>query len=157
MGNFSLVCSAIGKSNLNAIFGGISADTILTMYAPINEAMEKCGMNETMIDSINASKLRDFIKAHVTAGAIQYNDMVCGTQQSTLLGDASMTKIGCTYGNDSVKTISGFFNGQIKPTILTPNNIDMCNGVVHPIDYCIMVLSPMKSLSLGINRIPGEK
>jgi hypothetical protein len=59
----------------------------------------------------------------------------------TLLGGASLTKTECQVVNgvgNVVKIQTGFFN-ENKPIILSPNDIETCNGLTQPVMHVIKI------------------
>jgi len=145
MGNFSLLCEAFEKAGLSRLLGGIDVQVeneIITLYAPINTGMIAAGYTSESIASMSTSKLEDMLKFHITRGSVTAVQLVCGDHQSTLLGGASSINIECRETNGfTSKIVTGFFNDETNtPTILSPNDIELCNGMVQPLDHVMKML-----------------
>jgi len=148
MGNFSLLCSALQKTGLDKLLEGINNNNnnddvsdVITVYAPVNSGMEKVGLTRENIEMMDVDELRDILKTHITTGFISTEELVCDTHRPTLLGGASLTKIECVdIDGVLTKSIMGFFNfDTTRPILLSPTDIELCNGYVQPIDHVIQI------------------
>jgi len=148
MNNFSLFCSAVNKAGLATLLGGFdvqASDSIITVYVVTNDGMNSAGLTENVIDNtITADKLKELLLTHMQSGSITADSLICDDQQPTLLGGTSSTMIHCPESANGVstKTISGFFNtDNNRATILSPKDIELCNGLIQPLDHLIKVVS----------------
>jgi hypothetical protein len=148
MNNFSLFCLAVNKAGLATLLGGFdvqASDDIITVYAVTNDGMNSAGLTEVVIDrTMTAEILKEILLTHMQSGSITADSLICDDQQPTLLGDTYSTMIHCPESANgiSTKTISGFFNTKTnRATILSPKDIELCNGLIQPLDHLIMVVS----------------
>jgi len=151
MGNFSLLCSAFQRTGLDELFEGIdnNYDTdndgisdVITVYAPVNSGMEDVGLTQENIETMDVNALRNILKTHITNGFISTQELICDSHQPTILGGASLTKIECIDIDGMLtKSMMGFFNidATKRPIILSPTDIELCNGYVQPIDHVIQM------------------
>jgi len=151
MGNFSLLCSAFQRTGLDELFEGMNQqyDTdndgiadVITVYAPVNAGMEDVGLTQETIQTMDVYQLRNILKTHITNGFISTQELVCDSHQPTVLGGASQTKIECVDIDGMLtKSMMGFFNidATKRPIILSPTDIELCNGYVQPIDHVIQM------------------
>jgi hypothetical protein len=147
MNNFSLFCSAVNKAGLATLLGGFDVqapDDIITVYAVTNDGMNSAGLTADVIEFSIAETLKEILLTHMQSGSITADSLMCDDQQPTLLGGTYSTMIHCPVSANgiSTKTISGFFNTETnRATILSPKDIELCNGLIQPLDHLIMVVS----------------
>jgi hypothetical protein len=146
MNNFRLFCSAINEAGLATLLGGFDVQApadIITVYAVTNEGMTSAGLTANVIESTSAETLKEILLTHMQSGSITADSLLCDDQQSTLLVGTYSTMIHCPRSANGIgtKTVSGFFNTYDNmPTILSPKDIELCNGLIQPIDNLIMVV-----------------
>jgi hypothetical protein len=95
MDSFDLLCTAFMRTNLNVLLGGIiddlsinnsddnddDDDGTITLYAPTNYGMEIAGLNAGVILTMDATKLADILKTHITKGSVTVVELVCDAFQ----------------------------------------------------------------------------
>jgi len=84
--------------------------------------------------------MEKLIKSHALAGAVTAEFLTCNSEHITLLGADSKSTTQCLT-NSHGKSQVGEFNtiGNI-PVILTPTNIEFCNGFVQCVNNVIQVV-----------------
>ena len=128
----------------------MDSTTTLTLFVPVNEAMEEAGLTFDTIEEIDDETLQNIIKSHIMIGSIKVEDLICGDQYESMLSSTigednpvysqTLLKVDCmTILESTTKSISGFHNTDLKhrPTMLSPNDISLCNGYVQSIDHII--------------------
>lgn len=135
--DFKLMCLAINRvPGLSGILDGITSTDNYTLYGVMNSGMKSCDMTELNIEKASPESLKTFILGHLTNGSVKNDQLICGENRPTLARDLK-TQIGCP--NTGVKTISGSFNDIIKPRLMPPNNMKVCNGMIQIVDTCILI------------------
>merc|ERR1711865_914131 len=132
--DFKLMCYTIQRAGLKEMFEGVETNNVYTLYGVINSGMESCGLDKARIDTTSPDILKTFIEGHTMVGSIKDDELACNDYESTLAGSI---QIGCP--DNGVKTTYGFYNADIKPQLMSPSNISVCNGVIHIVDYCILI------------------
>ena len=148
--------TAIHRAGTTRLFSGVDINdnmdstTTLTLFVPVNEAMEEAGLTFDTIEEIDDETLQNIIKSHIMIGSIKVEDLICGDQYESMLASTlwenspvygkSLLKVDCMKNLESnTKTIGGFYNTGFKnqPTMLSPNDISLCNGYIQPINGII--------------------
>ena len=132
------------------INGNLDSTTTFTLFVPVNEAMEEAGLTFDNIEEIDDETLQNIIKSHIMIGSMKNEDLLCGEQYESMLSSTigednpvysqTLLKVDCmTILESKTKSISGFYNTDLKnqPTMLSPNDIRLCNGYVQPIGHII--------------------
>merc|ERR1711865_211336 len=144
MDNFDLFCKAIHRAGTTRLFSGMyinnnmDSTTTLTLFVPVNEAMEEAGLTFDTIEEIDDETLQNIIKSHIMIGSMKVEDLICGDQYESMLASTlggnspvygkSLLKVDCVKIFESnTKTIGGFYNTGFKnqPTMLSPNDISL--------------------------------
>ncbi|HEY4998470.1 MAG TPA: fasciclin domain-containing protein [Usitatibacter sp.] len=120
-GNFVILSNALKAAGLVGALKGIGP---FTFFAPTDDAFKKlpAGALEKLLK--DREKLAAIINAHVMQGAVLANDIKNGDSPS-LQGQALKFKT----------TDTGFTVNGAK---VSRNEIEACNGVIHPIDTVMM-------------------
>jgi uncharacterized surface protein with fasciclin (FAS1) repeats len=114
------------------VAGLLSGGTILTVFAPDNNAFRAAGF--ASIDQINAADpnaLAGILAYHVVNGRIFSSDLTDGQMPATLAG-ATVT-IGVSSGSVTVKGINNSTAANVAKA-----NIVATNGVIHVIDQVLL-------------------
>lgn len=125
----AVVRASTGSTNVAGILSGTS---ILTVFAPTNDAFRKAGF--ATIGAINAADpntLTSILTYHVVPGRVFSSDLVDAAQPATASG--GNVTIGIT---DSGATVKGTTNTTASN--ITAANIMATNGVVHLIDQVLL-------------------
>ncbi|MGZ5035453.1 MAG: fasciclin domain-containing protein [Usitatibacter sp.] len=120
-GNFVTLSNALKAAGLVAALKGIGP---FTLFAPTDEAFRKLPPGELEKLLKDRPRLAAIINAHVIEGAVLSNDVTDGDRPS-LEGQPLAFKT----------TGTGFTVNGAK---VSRNEIEACNGVIHPIDRVLM-------------------
>jgi len=146
--NFTILCNAIQQAGLTFL-GGITTDadtSIITLFATTNEGMEDAGLTLDTIETMDTTKLINILKNHILTGEKKAEELICDESYTTISpsnplipSTSSSVDIQCIeIMGIKTKTVSGPNNTFLnRPTILSPDNIVLCNGIVQPIDHAI--------------------
>jgi len=134
MNNFRKFCKLVADVDLTSFFSGNEGGKV-TIFVPTNAAFDGVDLDEMPVTT-----RRNIVLTHLTAGSITAESLVCGQDVKTLLG-MSVSTTQCfeaTLGKAQV----GFFNDESTvPMILSPNDMELCNGLVQPINNLIRVIN----------------
>merc|ERR1712194_831840 len=150
MENFNTLCNAIQRAGLDTLLGGMSTapdEGLITLFAPTNSGMEDAGLTEASIETMDRTKLITILKNHMMVGEVMAEDLICDEKYDTLSPPGNPSNPSTTSSVDikcieimgtKTKTVSGPYNNYTnRPTILAPNDMALCNGIVQPIDNAI--------------------
>jgi len=144
--NFNTICTIIAKVELGDLFDGKDG-SMMTVFAPTDQAFEMAGITPALINNDpnnkynNADFLQKLLKTHATPGSMMAEDLRCGDSQSTLLGGAS-THITKCFADTHGKAQFGFFNSNdAPPMIMSPMDIELCNGLIQPVEHVIKLFN----------------
>merc|ERR1712238_137325 len=150
MENFNTLCNAIQRAGLDTLLGGMSTapdEGVITLFAPTNSGMEDAGLTEASIETMDRTKLITILKNHMMVGEVMAEDLICDEKYDTLSPAGNPSNPSTTSSVDikciqimgtNTKTVSGPYNNYTnRPTILAPNDMVLCNGIVQPIDNAI--------------------
>jgi len=140
--NFSNFCAMVKGAELQELFGGIDGTTqFITLFAPTNRGCKLGGLGINDINSMDKNLLKHIVMTHATAGSIQAEQLQCGTQYPTLEGTFSVHSTKC-FVDTHTKAQFGFFNDEDEyPMILSPNDLELCNGLIQPVNHVIRVIN----------------
>jgi hypothetical protein len=140
--NFSNFCAMVNRAGLQDMFGGIDGTTqFITLFAPTNKGCKIGGLNVNDINSMDKDLLKDIVMTHATAGSVLAEQLQCGAQLSTLEGTFSVHSTKC-FLDTHAKAQYGFFNVEDEyPMILSPNDLELCNGLIQPVNNMIRVIN----------------
>ena len=140
--NFSNFCAMVNRAELQELFDGIDGITqYITLFAPTNRGCKLRGLGINDINSMDKNLLKHIVMTHATAGSIRAEQLQCGTQYPTLEGTFSVHATKC-FVDTHAKAQYGFFNDEDEyPMILAPNNLELCNGLIQPVNHMIRVIN----------------
>ena len=139
--NFSLLCVTVNKSPvIKRLLTGLSIappNDVITLFAPTNAAFTAAGITESTIESWDANLLlNQILRTHIAPGKFSAFDLQCDSQLSMLL-KTTTTQCATARANNGKAQTGAFNTDDDLPMILTPNNIEACNGFIQPISNII--------------------
>lgn len=140
--NFSNFCLMIQRAGLQDLFAGIDGTTqFMTLFAPTNKGCKSSGLSTAEIETMDPDLLEHIVKTHATAGKITAGSLQCSAELPTLEGTFSVHSTKC-YTTTHAKAQYGFFNEEDQyPMILSPNDLELCNGLIQPVNNMIRVIN----------------
>jgi len=132
----------IQRAGLQDLFAGIDGTTqFMTLFAPTNKGCKSSGLSTAEIETMDPDLLEHIVKTHATAGKIFAGNLQCGAELPTLEGTFSVHSTKC-YTTTHAKAQYGFFNEEDQyPMILSPNDLELCNGLIQPVNNMIRVIN----------------
>jgi len=140
--NFSNFCLMIQRAGLRDLFSGVDGETqFMTLFAPTNSGCKGIGLTIENINSMDEDLLKHIVLTHATNGKVRAENLMCDGELPTLKGTFSVHTTKC-YTAEHARAQYGFFNveGQM-PMILSPNNLELCNGLIQPVNNMIRVIN----------------
>lgn len=141
--NFSNFCAMIQRAGLRDMFAGIDGVTeFITVFAPTNSGCNSGGLTIDEINSMDANLLKHIVMTHATEGKVRAENLQCEGELPTLKGTFSVHTTKC-FRSMHARAQYGFFNvdeGKY-PMILSPNNLELCNGYIQPVNNMIRVIN----------------
>ena len=140
--NFSNFCRMVERAGLVELLDGSGDyDYLITMFIPTNRGMKSNGLNRDQIDTTDVELLKHIVLTHGTAGKIEAQDLQCDAELPILEGTYSVHSTKC-FATTHAKAQIGFFNSyEDYPMVLFPNNIELCNGFVQPVNNMLRVIN----------------
>lgn len=141
--NFSNFCLIIQRAGLVELMSGIDGSSIqfMTLFAPTNSGCNSGGLNPAKINAMDPELLRHIVMTHATEGMVSAESLQCGAQLPTLEGTFSVHATKC-FATNHAKAQYGFFNDEENyPMILSPNDLELCNGYIQPVNNMVRVIN----------------
>ena len=132
----------VERAGLVELLDGIGDNNyLITMFVPTNRGTKSSGLNLEQIDATDIELLKHIVLTHGTAGKIEAQDLQCSAELPTLEGTYSVHSTKC-FATTHAKAQVGFFNtDENYPMVLSPNNIELCNGFVQPVNNMLRVIN----------------
>eukprot|EP00531_Pseudo-nitzschia_arenysensis_P000859 CAMPEP_0116137144 /NCGR_PEP_ID=MMETSP0329-20121206/12100_1 /TAXON_ID=697910 /ORGANISM="Pseudo-nitzschia arenysensis, Strain B593" /LENGTH=914 /DNA_ID=CAMNT_0003632057 /DNA_START=75 /DNA_END=2819 /DNA_ORIENTATION=+ len=140
--NFSNFCRIIERAGLVELMDGIDGTTpFLTVFAPTNKGCKSSGLSLAQINSMSTDHLKQIVLTHGTPWKVTAEGLQCDAMLPTLDGSFLSHSTKC-FEQTHAKAQVGFFNSEGDyPMILSPNNIELCNGYVQPVNNMLRVVN----------------
>jgi len=138
------MCEAITVAGLEGTFDGSDGSEI-TVFASTNAGFLNVNLNKAAILAMDSHKLANIIKSLTMTGSVLAEDLVCDGVRSTLLGGTFTTTTKCLTDVHGKAQIGPFNTIGNYPTIMSPDDIGVCNGLVQPVNNVIQVYNLIDS------------